>query len=119
MKAFLASSISLLVGLAIGWYVGHRCYEKHVTNEALQQMLDTGESSDREHAARAVRAIEMIQMGKSGDAVELLSRPVADYYHLHAGLTHNDERTKGVLAMIEGLASTNAAVADAIHAKIQ
>ena len=80
-------------------------------------MMDTVESSDRAQAARAVRAIEMIQMGKSGDAVKLLSRPVADYYHLHADLTHNDERTKDVLAMIERLASTNTAVADAIHSK--
>jgi hypothetical protein len=61
----------------------------------------------------------MIQIGQSSAAVELLLRPVANYYHLHAGLTQSDERTKDVMAMIERLASTNTVVADAIHTKIQ
>jgi len=119
MKALLTSSIALLIGLVVGAFVGHRSYDKHVTNEAVQQLVESGESSDRERAARAVRAIAMIQSGRSSDAVELLSRPIADYYHLYASGTHNDERTRDVLAMIERLAGTNAVVSDAIHSKSQ
>jgi hypothetical protein len=61
----------------------------------------------------------MIQAGRSNDAVELISRPIADFYHLYASGRHNDERTRGVLALIEQLASTNAVVSDAIHSKNQ
>ena len=106
-----------MIGLAIGAFVGHRSYDKRVTNEAVQQMVESGESSDRERAARAVRAIEMIQAGRSSDAVELLSRPIADYYHLYASATHTDQRTRDMLALIERLASTNTVVSDAIHSK--
>ncbi|MGA2853374.1 MAG: hypothetical protein ABSE90_04515, partial [Verrucomicrobiota bacterium] len=83
------------------------------------QMQQPIESSDREHAARAIRAIELIQSGEDSNAVQLLSRPIVDYYHFHAGLTHNDERTRDLMAMIERLASTNTLIADEIHAKIQ
>ena len=119
MKTLFASGISLLVGLTIGWFIGHRAYDRYVTNEAVRLMLDSSESSDREHAARAARAVEMIQSGRSSDAIELLSRPIADYYYFHVSLTRNDERTKEMLAMIERLAGTNKVMADAIHSKIQ
>jgi len=119
MKALLASSIALVIGLAVGAFVGRRSYDKHVTNEAVQQLVESVESSERERAARAVRAIEMIQSGRTSDAVELLSRPIAHYYQLYASSTHNDERTRDVLSMIERLANTNALVSNAIHSKNQ
>jgi hypothetical protein len=117
VKATVTSCIALLIGLAVGAIVGRRSYDRHVTNEAVHQAVELGESSDRERAVRAVRAIEMIQSGRSSDAVALLSRPIADYYRLYASSTHTDERTRDVLAMIERLASTNAMVSDAIHTK--
>jgi hypothetical protein len=119
MKLLLTTCVALLIGLAVGAYVGYRSYDRHVANEALQQLVESGESSDRERAARAVRAIEMIEAGKGSEAVELLSRPIADYYRLYASGSHNDEGTRKVLAMIEQLASTNAMVSNAIHSKSQ
>jgi hypothetical protein len=116
MKPLLSSSIALLIGLTVGVFLGRRSFNEHVTNEAVQQLVESGESSDRERAARAARAIEMIQDGRSGDAVELLSRPVVDFYQRYSSSTHPDERTRDVLAMIERLAATNAVVSNAIHA---
>jgi hypothetical protein len=115
-QAFLTSSISLIAGLCIGAYVGHRSYDRHVTNEAVQQVVESGESPDRERAGRAVRAIELIQSGQSNAAVDLLSRPIADFYQFHIDLTHSDQRTRDLITKIEQLASTNAVVADAVHA---
>lgn len=115
MKPLLSSSIALLIGLTVGVFLGRRSFDEHVTNEAVQQLVQSGESSDRERAARAVRAIEMIQGGRSDDAVELLSRPIAYYYQIYSSSTHPDERTRDVLAMIKRLAATNAVVSDAIH----
>ena len=119
MKALITSSVALLIGLAVGAFIGHRSYDRRVTNGTVEQLVESGESSDRERAARAVRAIEMIQTGRSSDAVELLSRPIAYFYRLYGSSAHNDKRTRDVLAMIEHLASTNAVVSDAIHAKSQ
>ncbi|MGD0059632.1 MAG: hypothetical protein ABSD58_09470 [Verrucomicrobiia bacterium] len=118
MKALIASSVSLLVGLAIGSYTGYRYYETHITNEAVKQMLEQMESADSEHAAEAVRAIEFIESDESSNAVRLLSRPIANYYQwyaIHAGT----DRERELGAIIGRLSSTNHIVADAIRSKAQ
>ena len=129
MKTLIASVFSLLVGSVIGCYIGYSYYEKHVTNEAVEQMMQEIESSDGVQAARAIRAIELIESGETQKAVQLLSRPIVDYYYfyaIHAGT--NEERPLKMRAMIEQLVSTNKIVADEmtnqmvnyeIHGKIQ
>jgi hypothetical protein len=114
----IVSVVTLLLGLLAGRYFEHRHAEREMT-DVINQMQQPIESSEQVHALRAVRAIQMIDSGESSNAVQLLSRPIADYYYFHAELTHNDERTKDVLAMIERLAITNALIAEAIHTKIQ
>src|SRR5664280_697963 len=118
MKTLITFFVALMLGLVAGWYFEHRHAERQMT-DVVEQMQQPIESSDREKAARAIRAIELIQAGESSNAVQVLSRPIVDFYHFHAGLTHNDERTKDVLAMIERFASTNRLIADEIHTKIQ
>ena len=118
MKTLITFFVALLLGLGLGWVFTLR-HADHEVAEFVATMQGPIDSGDREHALRAVRAIQMIQSGESSNAVQLLSRPIADYYHFHASLTHNDERTKAVLALIEQLASTNTLIADEIHAKIQ
>ncbi len=117
MKTFLASGFCLLIGLAGGFFVGYRYYEKHITNEAVQEMAKGLESSDRLQAARGVRAIEDIQSGDTQRAIQMVSIPVADFYSGYTRLTNSDEKTKKLLFWIEQVASTNAAVAKAIHDK--
>jgi hypothetical protein len=79
MKTLTASFVALLLGLSAGWYFEHRHAEREMS-DAVEQMQQPIESGDREHAARAVRAIQMITSGESSNAVQLLSRPIADYY---------------------------------------
>lgn len=117
MKAFVASAIFLVIGLAVGFYTGNRTYHKHVADDAVQQLVESGESSDRFEAAMALRSIALIESGESSNAVQFLSRRIGDFYCSYAGLTHNDERTKQLLASIEQVASTNTVVADEIHRK--
>jgi hypothetical protein len=119
MRTAIASIVCLVVGLAIGSYVGYRYYERHITNEAVQQMMQGMESSDRLRAAMAVQSITLIESGESSNAVQLLSRRIGDFYRSYAGLKNNEERTKQLLASIETVASTNVVVADEIHRKIQ
>jgi hypothetical protein len=119
MRTFIPSLICLLVGLSAGFFVGYRYYERHITSEATQQMIQGMESSQRLAAARGVRAIELIQSGQTQQAIRMFSVPVADFYSWYAPLAHNDEETKKLLVWIEQAASTNAAVASAIHSKNQ
>ena len=119
MKTFVVSVAFLLVGLAVGFFIGYRDYQKHIASEAIQQMIQGMESSDRLAAARSIRAIELIQSGETSNAVQFLSRPVGDFYRSYAKLTHNDKRTTDLLVWIDQVASTNTLIADEIHAKIQ
>lgn len=118
MKTLIASFAALLFGLVAGWYFEHRHAEREMT-DVVEQMQQPIESGDREHAARAIRAIEAIQAGESSNAVRLLSRPIVDYYYFNAKLIHNDQRTKDMLAWIERFASTNQFIADEITNEMQ
>ena len=113
MKIFIELAVCLVVGLAMGFYVGYRYYEWHITNEAVQLMTEQRESSDGEHAAEAVRVIELIGSGDSSNAVRMLSTPIANYYQWYAVYADTDRERK-LRAFIEQLASTNQVVADAI-----
>ena len=118
MKALIASVVCLAIGLAVGFFVGYRYYERHITNEAVKQMLDGMESADGERAAEATCVIELIDSGDRSNAVRILSRPIANYYQWYA--IHADtDRERRLRAMIEQLASTNQVVADAIHSTNQ
>jgi hypothetical protein len=114
MRTSIASTASLLLGLLLGGYAGHRFYERQVTNEAVHQMLQAAESSERERAARAVLAIEMIESDDTQQAVRLLSRPIASYYAQYADIRRHDEHSTNLIARIEQLAKTNAIVASRI-----
>jgi hypothetical protein len=118
LKTLITFFVALLLGLALGSVFTLR-HADHEVADFVATMQQPGESVELEHADRAIRAIQMIQSGESSNAVQVLSVPIVVYYHFHAGLTHNDERTKAVLAQIEQLASTNTLIADEIHAKFQ
>ncbi len=117
MKTFITILVSALVGLAIGCYVGYRYYERHITNEAIRQMVEAGESSDALLAATSTRAIGFIDSGEPQKAVELLSHPIAHYYFVYATNTFTNEQRLKLRALIDALASTNQTVAAQIAAK--
>jgi hypothetical protein len=110
MKTLIASAISLVLGLAIGWYVEHS-RAKREKAEIIEQMMEGIASSDRELAARAVRAIQSIESGEGQQAVQLLSTPIARYYLAYTNADRIDERSTKVLTLIEQLAKTNQIVA--------
>jgi hypothetical protein len=110
MKKRIAYSMSLLLGLVIGWYIEHRRAE-HEKTKIVSQMVQDTEDFERERAARAARAIQLIDSGDKQQAVQLLSTPIAYYYSLHADAGRKDDRSTKVLALIEQLARTNQVVA--------
>ncbi len=101
----------------MGVFIGQRHDSKHMTNAAVEQLVQAMESSDRLEAALAVRTITRIDSGASDEAVELRSRRIGDYYRHYATLTNSDRRTKDWLAQIEQLARTNKVVAQEIFAQ--
>jgi len=110
MKTFLASVVSLILGLGLGWYFEHHRVEREKT-EIVQQMVEGGESSDREHAVRAARAIQLIESGQPQQAVQILASPVAHYYTSYTGAGSKEERRAETRALIEDLAKSNQVVA--------
>jgi hypothetical protein len=110
MKTLIAISLSMLLGLAIGWYSA-RGYFDHQKAQIVEQMVEGDESSDRERALRAVRAIESIESGNTEQAVQILSTPVAHYYTVYAEAGSKEERRAETRALIEQLARTNHVVA--------
>jgi hypothetical protein len=111
MKTFIASIISVLVGLAIGWHFGYRYWDWHYTNVATQQMVESLESHDALLATMSARTISLIDSGQDQQAVQMLSFPIASYYYVYASSTFTNEQRLKLRAFIDGLASTNQIVA--------
>jgi uncharacterized protein YneF (UPF0154 family) len=117
MKALIASIVCLVVGLAVGVFVGHRSYERHITNEAVQQMLSGMESSQRLEAMMSIRAISLAESGDTQHVAQIFSPLIASFYSEYAPMTHNDKRTRDLLARIEQLSRSNQVVAAQIEAE--
>lgn len=100
----------LVVGLAIGWYSQRRHFE-HEKTQIVRDMVEGMETSDREHALRAARAIGSIQSSDTQKAVQLLSSPVAHYYTVYTEPGTKEEKRAETRAVIEQLAKTNQIVA--------
>jgi len=115
MRALIASIVCLVIGLAIGFFVGYRYYERHITNEAVQQMLEGMESSQRLEATMSIRAISLAESGDTQQVAQIFSFPIANFYSEYAPQTHNDERTKKLLAKIEQFSQSNQVVAARIR----
>src|SRR3954470_23437213 len=111
MKTCVASAIFLLVGLAVGFFIGYRDYQKHIASEAIQQMVESGESSDALLASMSARTISLIDSGQGQQAVQMLSFPIAHYYYIYASSKFTNEQRLKLRALIDGLASTNQIVA--------
>src|SRR5580698_4607517 len=111
MKIFVVCLISLVVGLGAGCYIGYRYYETHITNEAIQQMVESLESSDALMASMSAQTIRLIDSGQDQGAVQVLSFPIAHYYYIYASSTFTNEQRLKLRAMIDTLASTNQIVA--------
>ena len=111
MKTCIASVISLLVGLAIGWPLGCHYYDRHYTNLAIQQMVEDIESSDAMTASLNTHAIGLIDSGQDQTAVQILSIPVASYYFLYASSQFTNEQRLKLRILIDRLASSNQIVA--------
>jgi hypothetical protein len=117
MKVAIFTTVSLLIGLVTGCYVGYRYCEKRATNEAIQQMVEGAESSDALMAVTSARAIGFIDSGETQKAVEMLSRPIAHYYSIYATSPFTNERRLRLRAMTEELAKTNQTLAAQIEAR--
>lgn len=73
--------------MAAGFYIGYRDWHKHITGEAVARLVEYTESSDALMAAVSVRTIGLIDSGQDQEAVQMLSFPIASYYHLYASST--------------------------------
>jgi hypothetical protein len=121
MKILIVSLVSVLLGLAVGWYFEHRQAEHEMTDAVKHIQIH-----NRQEAAIDLRAIDLIQSGDTQRVVQLLSIPIASFYAWNMNLIHNDEMTvpwndevtRGLLIQIEQFARTNELVAAQIQTNI-
>ena len=114
MKALIASLVSLLLGIAIGWYFEHRQAEREMTDAVKHVQI-----LNRQEAAIDLKAIESIQSGDKQRLVQFLYMRVANFYSWNMDLIQteiatndlNDNVTKDLLIQIEQFARTNQVVA--------
>jgi|SRR6516165_1655386 len=114
MKALIASMVSLLFGIAIGWYFEHRSAEREMADAVKQVRV-----LNRQEAAIDLKAIQSIQSGDTQQLVQFLYARVANFYSWNMDMMHteiatndwNDQVTKDLLFQIEQFARTNQVVA--------
>ncbi len=114
MKTLIVSFISLLLGLAAGWYFEHRQTEHEMTDAVKHVQI-----LNRQEAAVDLKAIESIQSGDTQRLVQFLSARVANFYSWNMNLIQNgtatndwnDTVTTDLLTQIEQFARTNQMVA--------
>ena len=119
MKTLVASFIFLLFGLAVGFYAGNRSYHKHIADEAVQMLVESGESSDALMASISARTISLIDSGQDQQAVQMLSFPIAHYYYIYASSEFTNAQRLKLRALIDNLASSNQVVAAQIATKMR
>lgn len=110
MKIIIASLVSLLVGVGIGWHLGYMRSNAQAVKE-VGSVLEAQESGDAVAATFAVEAVRCIDSGDTQKAVQFLSLPIAHYCVVFA---HNPSTDTGQLklrARIDELARTNQVVA--------
>ena len=118
MKLLVVLSVGLIIGAAIGWYVGHT-RPMNAANRDARRYLTTMEVDDSTAAIFALRAIPIVESGDTKKAVAWLAKPIGSYYRVYASKAGTNEDRLTLRAKIEQLASTNAAVATEIQRKTE
>jgi len=113
MKTIIISLSSLLVGLALGWYLGYVQPNAKANREAMKQFA-TMDADDTMAAAVAYRTFIFYDAGETQKAMQALAWPIGAYYRYNKKQPLTEERSN-FLAKIEQLASTNQVVATEIH----
>jgi hypothetical protein len=110
MKFTKTLIVGILIGVAIGWFVGYtRPINK--ANRDAQQYLKTMENDDVMAAMFAVRAIPLVESGDTKKAIKWLAKPIGSYYRIYAQNAGTNEQRQELRIRIEKLASSNAIVA--------
>jgi hypothetical protein len=81
-KLIAAILVSVIIGLALGWYFG---YTRPVVkaNRDARRYLDSMEHDDRMAAVLSLAAIYRLEQQRGAQAEELLARQLASYYAIY------------------------------------
>jgi len=115
-KRDIISLVSLLVGIGVGWFVASRPNAKLTRHTrdlemTFDSLVNVQEICMGGMASLSANAIQCIDSGKTQEAVQWLSFPIANYYRDYGSLAGTNTQRIKLVARIEQLARTNQTVA--------
>ena len=116
MKTMTISFLSLLVGIGLGWYIGYTSSNSRAARREVRHDLDIYEKDGAVAAVFAVQAVSCIDSGETQRAVQILSRPIANFYCDYVTLrdTNSQKEQFKLYDFVQKLAITNQVVATQI-----
>jgi glycerol-3-phosphate acyltransferase PlsY len=114
MKILVISTVSLLIGLLIGGIIVGYIEVKYWHRKMEEAHSWQSEDFHRVEAVDAVNYVQLLDAGKTLQAVQMMARPITFYYYLDAGDTNAFRNTfldRMARTNIEQLASTDQIVA--------
>lgn len=119
-RPLLVSILCLLLGLSVGWYIGHRRTvaetEQMVREdrETIRDQFHQTEHQDEFAAALASHVFAALEDGSVDKAKHGLLTTISTFYR-----AHRLDGNTNLIAAIERYASTNTAVSNAIYRKLE
>ncbi len=118
MKPASTLILGFAIGCALGWYVG--CvHPKSVANRHAVQYMDKVEPDFSGSAIYALSTIPLILSGRTNEAIERLSHPIAAYYRFYALDPGTNDYRLRMRRTIDAMARTNPTVAANIQRQIK
>jgi len=114
MKRAMTFGFGLLVGCALGWFVGY----VHPSSKAARHAVQYMNRVEPDFVASAIYGLASIPLILSGDtnaAIERLSHPIASYYRLYALDPGTNDYRLRMRRVIDEMARTNPIVANSIQ----
>ena len=110
MRIAVLFLICIVVGIAIGWYLGNE-HQAVMENSLVMQ---ESEDDCAMAAVVSMAAVRLIHTNETQKAVQLLSNQIAQYYYLYAIHSGTNEDRSKLFRQINELIITNKTVADEI-----
>jgi hypothetical protein len=113
MKTVIASVVSLMIGLGVGWLLASSAASKKARETALveEQMTQLDLHTISQGGVCALSAVEFIDAGEYEKAIERLGDPIAGCRNIYGTLLVTASERSNVLARVENASRKHPSIA--------